>query len=109
MTTPDSAESAAVCDTAAATDTPARVVGYRAAHTRVQAARGHASSYLCADCGRPAAEWAYQHGDPDELVAVVNGKPRHYSLDSDRYAPMCRPCHRRLDTAQRVLRIFASW
>ncbi len=109
MSTQQTAESAAAFDTAAATDAPDRTVGYRGAHMRVVAARGHASSYLCADCGRPAAEWAYQHGDPDELVAAVNGKPRHYSLDSDRYAPMCRPCHRRLDTAQRVLRIFASW
>jgi hypothetical protein len=92
------------------TTAPTRVVGYRAAHMRVVAARGHASSYPCVtDCGRPAAGWAYVHDDPDELVTTFNGAPRHYSLDSDRYAPMCRPCHKRFDRAQRAIRVFASW
>lgn len=103
MTGQESVESPAACDTAAATGSPARVVGYRAAHMRVVAARGHASSYLCADCGQPAQDWAYQCLDPDERVAVVNGTPLRYSLDSDQYAPMCRPCHRRLDHAIRVI------
>jgi rubredoxin len=106
MTGQETAESAAAFDTAAAIATPARVPGYRAAHTRVQAARGHATAYRCEGCGGPAVDWAYRHDDPAELVDVVNGKPRHYSLDSDRYAPLCRPCHRRLDHAHRV---FASW
>lgn len=103
MTTPYTAESSAACDTAAATDTAERVPGYRGAHMRVVAARGHASSYACTDCGRPAQDWAYQCTDPDERVAVVNGTPLRYSLDSDRYAPMCRSCHRRLDHAIRVI------
>lgn len=61
-----------------------RVVGYRAAHMRVQAARGRASAYPCmGDCGRPAADWAYVHDDPDELSTTVNGAARHYSLDSE--------------------------
>jgi hypothetical protein len=86
------------------------VVGYRAAHMRVQAARGRASSYPCVgDCGRPAADWAYGHDDPDELVTTVRGAVRRYSLDSDRYQPMCRPCHKRLDHAQRAIRVYASW
>lgn len=86
-----------------------RVVGYRAAHMRVQAARGHATSYPCVgECGSPAADWAYDNSDPDEVVTTVNGKPRRYSLDSDRYAPMCRPCHRRFDRTQRALRVYAT-
>jgi hypothetical protein len=84
-------------------------VGYRQAHRQVEAARGHATSYRCEDCGQPAAEWAYSHTDPDELVALVNGKPRYYSADSDFYWPACFRCHRRYDGAQRALRIFASW
>jgi hypothetical protein len=44
-------------------------VGYRQAHRRVEAARGHATSYPCEDCREPAAEWAYLHTDPDELCA----------------------------------------
>lgn len=86
------------------------VIGYRGVHTRVQAARGRASAYLCAgDCGRLAADWAYDHTDPDELVTVVNGSLCRYSLDSDRYQPLCRPCHRRFDSTQRALRVYATW
>lgn len=110
MTAQESAENPAAFDTAAATDSSARVIGYRGAHMRVQAARGPASAYPCVgDCGRPAADWAYVHDDPDELVTTVNGAPRLYSLDSDRYRPMCRRCHRRFDTAQRVLREISTW
>ena len=87
-----------------------RVVGYRAAHMRLLAARGRATSYPCmGDWGRPAAEWAYDNSDPDELVATVNGAPRRYSLDSDRYQPMCRPCHRHFDRTHRALRVYATW
>jgi hypothetical protein len=81
-------------------------VGYRQAHRRVEAARGHASSYRCGDCGGPAVEWSYSHNDPAELVALVNGKPRRYSLDSDCYRSLCRQCHRTFDHAHRV---FRSW
>jgi hypothetical protein len=102
----ETAESAAGFDTAPAIATH---VGYRAAHARVQAARGHASSYPCADCGLPAADWAYDHSNPDELVAAVNGALRRYSLDSDRYVPRCRKCHRRFDAAQRALREISTW
>lgn len=87
------------------------VIGYRAAHMRVVAARGAAAWWPCAaECGRRAAEWAYQHDDPEELVATVNGgQIRHYSTDSSRYRPLCVPCHRRYDRDQRALRIFATW
>lgn len=81
-------------------------VTYRQAHRRVEAARGHASSYRCEDCGGPAVEWSYSHTDPDELVAIVNGKPRRYSLSGDFYAARCRPCHRAFDHAHRV---YESW
>lgn len=102
----DSAENVAACDTGPGTDASARVVGYRQAHRRVEAARGHASSYACEDCGRPAAEWSYSHGDPAELIALVNGKPRRYSAESDFYVARCIPCHRAFDRAHRV---FRSW
>lgn len=87
-----------------------RVVGYRAAHMRVLAARGRASDHLCVgDCGRPAADWAYDNADPDELVTTVNGAPRRYSLNPDRYQPMCRRCHKRFDHTHRALRVIATW
>jgi 5-methylcytosine-specific restriction endonuclease McrA len=106
MTGPDTAERGSVCDIAAATEASARVPGYRAAHLRVQAARGHASSYRCTDCGRPAADWAYDNADRDELIDLVNGRPRRYSLDSDHYWPACRSCHKQRDNA---FRVFRSW
>ena len=91
--------------------TPVRV-GYRAAHARVVAARGRASSYSCVgDCGRPAVDWAYDNDDPDEVIDTVGGKPLRYGLDSDHYQPMCRQCHQRFDHAQRAqrLEVFSSW
>jgi hypothetical protein len=61
------------------------------------------------DCGRPASDWAYDHSDPDELVTTVRGALCRYSLDSDKYLPLCRPCHRRFDNAHRALLVIASW
>lgn len=102
MTPQTAPENGSSCDTALAIASPARVPGYRVAHARVQAARGPASAYVC-ECGSQAADWAYQCTDPDELIDIVNGTPLRYSLDSDQYLPMCRPCHRRYDHAIRVI------
>jgi hypothetical protein len=76
----------------------APVVGYGAAHDRLRNDRGAASLHRCAGCGSPADEWAYRGGDPDELLNERIGRP--YSLDQDRYSPLCRPCHRRRDGNQ---------
>lgn len=76
------------------------IVGYRAAHARVQKARGAARGHRCEDCGEQAHEWSYSHGDPDELIA---DDPTHagmaYSLDPVQYAPRCRGCHVKHDKA----------
>lgn len=72
------------------------VVQYRMAHQRVRIARGPACNHMCR-CGQQADEWAYDHADPNELRSP-EGLP--YSLDVDRYTPMCRPCHRLFDLAQ---------
>lgn len=73
-------------------------VGYIRAHQRVRRAKGRAHEHLCRECGGPATEWAYTNDDPAELV---DDQGRRYSLDPDRYVPMCYPCHRRLDAARR--------
>ena len=72
---------------------------YRTAHARVQTARGKASNYLCAqECGAQAAQWAYDHSDPNELYDWVR-RPEGtwveapFSLNVDHYTPMCIPCH----------------
>lgn len=72
--------------------------GYGGVHQSIAAARGPASQHECYRCGEPAAHWAYDHEDPDELTAVIrngSGNPTEvtYSLDPDHYWPMCRSCH----------------
>lgn len=70
-------------------------VGYNSMHQRTRRIRGTSSSHPCAECGEPAREWAYDYTDPNEMVE--NGL--RYSLDVNRYQPMCAHCHR-LNDAQ---------
>lgn len=70
------------------------IVLYRAAHARVQAARGPAAAHPCTDCANPAEHWSYDHTDPDELRSDT-GQP--YSLDVGAYEPRCVPCHAKFD------------
>lgn len=70
---------------------------YRAVHKRLDADRGPASTHPCTHCGDPARDWAYDHNDPDELTAQVRGGTLAYSLDQDRYIPLCKLCHQRFD------------
>ena len=73
--------------------------GYKAAHLRVASARGAASGHRCVDCGCRAADWSYNHTDPDARSAPDGTRP--YSLNPDHYSPRCRPCHRAFDSASR--------
>lgn len=71
---------------------------YVSAHQRISAARGPAREYDCTDCGGPAAEWSYDHGDPNELVGKSSAtREAAYSLDIEHYVPRCVPCHRTHD------------
>lgn len=70
--------------------------GYAAVHRALIGARGKPSDHVCR-CGAPAAEWAYVHGSPGELIDTSRKYPRAYSQDLSAYVPMCRPCHRRDD------------
>jgi len=74
-------------------------VTYKPAHFRVIRLRGSASLHLCANCGGSAQDWAYDHRDPNELTCSATG--RKYSADPDRYMPLCRSCHKRIDNAAR--------
>lgn len=74
-------------------------VGYAGVHGRLRTQRGRATEHECADCSGQAAEWAYDHGDPDERVDERNGP---YSVDPDRYRPLCRSCHHRFDAPFRA-------
>lgn len=68
--------------------------GYQAAHLRLAASCGAASSLSCADCGRPADDWSYEGGCSSEIRS--NGAPP-YCTHLDHYKPRCRPCHRAYD------------
>lgn len=73
-------------------------LSYSAAHQRVRAARGTPTTQRCAECGAPAALWAYDGSDPDEQTDPARG--RRYSLDPARYRARCRSCHRQAVTAR---------
>ena len=81
----------------------ASVIGYSPAHKRVQKIKGRAAEHRCAHCGDPAHDWAYDFRDPDELIEVQAFRdtlvPMRYSLNPDRYMPLCRSCHRHYDRA----------
>lgn len=77
-------------------------IKYRAAHARVQAARGSASDLIC-ECGDTAEQWAYNHSCPRELVELRfdprsgDYREMRYSPDPNSYDPMCRTCHTKRD------------
>lgn len=78
-------------------------IGYGAAHERVRADRGDASTHSCIDCGTRAAQWSYDHTDPAEQLDVLQGRhqPIAYSVHPSHYEPRCVPCHKRFDLGRR--------
>ena len=74
------------------------VVGYKAAHRRLDLRRGKASEYTCS-CGDKAEQWALLSMDADVLYKQINQRDRNkvYSLNPDDYEPMCRACHMAYD------------
>lgn len=73
---------------------------YSAIHFRLRKERGRAGGMTCVRCGGPAVQWAYDHTDPDERWDPASGLP--FSLDLDRYQPLCLSCHRRLDAPRKT-------
>lgn len=73
-------------------------VSYSGAHVRVAKQRGPAKQHRCEHCGDSAAEWAYDHSDPNELVGDEgHGYQAPYSLSAVHYIALCVTCHRRFD------------
>ena len=64
-----------------------------AVHARLYVLKGRASEYPCIDCGDQAKHWAYQYGCENELQSPRGA----YSLDPNRYEPMCGSCHKKFD------------
>lgn len=68
---------------------------YKAAHQRIGRERGAASGFLCT-CGRRARDWAYDYSDLNPYFEAGRSNSP-YSTDTNRYIPLCKPCHRRFD------------
>lgn len=71
------------------------LAGYAAVHKRLRNARGKATDHPCWDCGNPADQWAYDHGDPNERIDS-RGLPYSFDIE-EHYAPVCMACHINLD------------
>ena len=80
---------------------PRTDVGYQSAHRRIWRTLGPARDHTCMSCDKVAAQWAYIGGCPDERTQVRGKSAIAYSLDPDRYVPMCSSCHRRHDLDMR--------
>jgi hypothetical protein len=84
------------CTTARRLARHSRVVSYDAAHARVRALRGSASSWRCVRCGEPPGV-----GLPRRLASRASrscrgraARARHGVVaDPSDYDPMCRSCH----------------
>ena len=71
---------------------------YMLAHHRLRRDLGAASNFNCIKCGNQARQWAYDHGDPNEMYSEMAGiEGIAYSLDASHYMPMCVKCHKRFD------------
>ena len=76
--------------------------GYYAAHKRVRLTKGQPTSHRCAGCGvKRADQWAYDHRDPHSEVGA-NGL--EFSVNIDRYVPLCISCHKRFDALVRRMK-----
>ena len=71
--------------------------GYMTVHQRLRRERGAASDYPCSHCDAPALDWAYDHTDPNERPSESGP----FSVDPERYKPLCRSCHQKLDATHR--------
>lgn len=76
---------------------------YHAVHSRVSRYRGPAKDYPCRQCGGQATGWAYNHCDPDERMATIEGRKYPYSLNLNNYMPMCQSCHVTFDKGFRKI------
>lgn len=75
---------------------------YSQMHKNVRRKRGPASLYPCEHCWSARAHhWAYdhsEHDDPAERFAPTAGP---FSVDVNRYRPLCVPCHTTFDMGWR--------
>lgn len=92
-------------------------VTYHGAHQRCAALWGAAKHHPCVECGKAAADWAYDGTDPtekyydapDDFDAVRTILP--YSRFPEFYMPMCKACHKQRDMQELNddLEAFREW
>lgn len=70
-------------------------ITYNSAHYRHRKDLGSAKNKQCIFCGEKACDLAYIGGAEDERIDEQTGF--RYSLDPDRYEPMCRTHHKAFD------------
>lgn len=77
------------------------VPSYVTLHQRLRKRNGPARNQTCRSCLGTARQWAYDHTDPNQLWDTIqDGRTPYqipYSLDLDRYIPLCTFCHRWFD------------
>ena len=71
-------------------------VGYFGVHGRLASQRGRADARTCEHCGKRAAQWAYDHSCLNERASESGP----FSIDLERYIPLCVSCHKRFDVSQ---------
>jgi len=76
-------------------------IGYRAAHYRIQKDRGLAAAHKCQFCNGAAAQWAYDHQDPDARIDQTTTSKCIYSTNPAHYFPLCARCHKQFDLSRR--------
>jgi hypothetical protein len=79
-------------------------VTYSSIHSRIRTDRGPARIHPCVSCGRRAAQWSYNHNDPDEL----SHDDMPYGTSPAYYSPRCVQCHKIFDLQHINLRILDS-
>jgi hypothetical protein len=70
---------------------------YQGVHARLYRQRGRADGHRCAHCERGARDWAYDYSPDDPHVKYEAGRP--FSVDLNRYMPLCASCHKKHDLA----------
>lgn len=63
-------------------------------------AKGDAAQHDCIRCGGAASQWAYDHTDPNEKAYRSGKYLVPFSTDIERYHPMCRGCHVKMDRGE---------
>lgn len=81
-----------------------KVPSYVDTHRAISFLNGRALDWPCHHCGEQAREWAYDKTDPEEISAEHprTGRLQHYSLDVERYMPLCVACYRDFDKPDRT-------